>query len=177
VAKTDASITAEDEMLPLLQPLLADRFHLTMHRATRQLSAYALTVGPNGPKLEAADPGSNGLPFKKASKSGGGHIQSDNLTMPQFADILSRRLSYPVLDRTGLRGAYRVKLEWDAGNNGAKPDKAEKAKPGSSPLDTNTDRPSIFTALHDQMGLRLQATKAPAEILVIDHIDKTPAEN
>ncbi len=107
VAKTDAPVTGEDKMLPLLQPLLAERFHLAMHHATKQLPAYVLTVGTNGPKFEAADAGGAGLPFKKANKSGGARIRSAHLTMPQFAEILSRRMGYPVLDMTGLAGAYR----------------------------------------------------------------------
>jgi uncharacterized protein (TIGR03435 family) len=170
VAKTDAAVTDEDEMLPLLQPLLADRFHLAMHRDTRQLPAYVLMVGTNGPKFEAADAGGTGPPFKKANKSNGARIHSEHLTMPQFAEILSRRLGYPVLDRTGLAGAYRVTLEWAAENKVTKPGKTGKAE-------LDTDRPSIFAALHDQMGLRLQARKAPVEVFVIDHIEKIPTAN
>jgi uncharacterized protein (TIGR03435 family) len=170
LAETDPPVTGEDQMLPLLQPLLAERFRLAMHRDTKQLRAYVLTVGTNGPKFEAADAGGTGLPFKKANKSGGARIHSAHLTMPQFAEILSRRLGYPVLDRTGLAGAYSVTLEWAAENKVTKPGKTGKAEP-------DTDRPSIFTALHDQMGLRLQARKAPVEIFVIDHIEKTPTAN
>jgi uncharacterized protein (TIGR03435 family) len=176
VARTDAPVTGEDEMLPLLQPLLAERFHLSMHRGTRQLNAYVLTVGTNGPKLEAADADGTGLPFKKANKSGGARIHSGHMTMPQFAEILSRRLGYPVLDMTGLAGAYRVTLEWAAENNVTAGNKVTKPGKTSEPK-PDTDRASIFTALHDQMGLRLQARKAPVEIFVIDHIDKTPTAN
>ncbi len=170
VAKTDAKVTGEEKMLPLLQLLLADRFHLEMHREPKQRPAYVLMVGTNGPKFEAADAGGTGLPFKKASKSSGGGIHSANLTMPKFAEILSLRLAYPVLDQTGLAGSYRVTLEWAAESKVTKPGKTDKAPP-------DTDRPSIFTALRDQMGLRLQARKAPVEIFVIDHIEKTPTAN
>ncbi len=175
VAKTDGSATGEDEMLPLLRPLLAERFHLAMHRETKQLPAYVLTVGTNGPKLEAADAGGTGLPFKKANKSSGARIHSARLTMPEFAEILSRRLGHPVLDRTGLAGAYRVTLEWAGENKAPKPGKTDKAKPDTAKPDP--DRPSIFTALHDQLGLRLQARKAPVEIFVIDRIEKTQTAN
>jgi uncharacterized protein (TIGR03435 family) len=170
VAKTDGSVTGEDEMLPLLQPLLVERFRLAMHRETRQLPAYFLMVGTNGPKFEAADAGGAGLPFKTANKSGGTRIHSAHLTMPEFAEMLSRRLGHPVMDRTGLAGPYRVTLEWAAETKVKKPGKTDKAEP-------DRDRPSIFTALHDQMGLRLQARKAPVQIFVIDHIEKTPTAN
>src|SRR5258708_28440494 len=69
VAKTDASVTVEDEMLPLLQPLLAKRFHLAVHHETKQLRAYVLMVGTNRPKFEAADAGGAGLPVQKGNKS------------------------------------------------------------------------------------------------------------
>src|SRR5258708_37494414 len=69
VAKTDASVIAEDEMLPLLQPLLAERFHLAVHHETKQLRAYVLMVGTNRPKFEAADAGGAGLPVQKGNKS------------------------------------------------------------------------------------------------------------
>jgi uncharacterized protein (TIGR03435 family) len=172
VAKTDASIAKQDEMLPLLQPLLADRFRLVLHRETRQLPAYVLTVGRNGPKLEPAEDSAAAMPFKKANKSGGARIHAPSLTMPQFAEILSRRLGHPVRDMTGLTGAYAVTLAWadDTEKKREKPGKPGKSQPVK-------DRPSVFTALQDQLGLRLEARKAPVEIFVIDHIEKTPSAN
>jgi uncharacterized protein (TIGR03435 family) len=172
VAKTDTPAAGDDEMRPLLQGLLGERFHLTLHRETRQLPAYALAVAKNGPKLEAAANDGAGLPFKKANKAGGKNIVADHLTMTQFAEVLSHRLSRPVQDRTGLSGAYRVRLEWaaDDKNKALKPGKRDRAKPAS-------DLPSIFTALKDQMGLRLDAQKAKVELLVIDHVDRNPAAN
>jgi uncharacterized protein (TIGR03435 family) len=170
IAKTDAPLAGEDDILPLLQPLLAERFHLALHRETKELRAYVLLVGKNGPKLEAADGGAEGLPFKKANKSSGARIDSARLTMPRFAEILARRLGYPVRDMTGLAGAYRVTLVWAAEDNVVKPGKPHNAKPAQ-------DRPSIFTALQEQMGLRLEVRKAPVEIFVIDHIDRTPTAN
>jgi uncharacterized protein (TIGR03435 family) len=170
IAKTDAPTAGEDEMRPLLQGLLAERFRLTLHRETRQLPSYVLTVAKNGPKLEAAADGGADLPFKKANKTGGKNIVADRLTMPQFAEILSHRLSHPVQDRTGLSGAYRVRLEWAAEDKAPKPGKPDKAKPAP-------DSQSIFTALRDQMGLRLDGHKAQVEFLVIDHVDRAPIAN
>jgi uncharacterized protein (TIGR03435 family) len=170
VAKTDAPNVGEDEMRPLLQGLLAERFQLRLHRETRQLPAFVLTVAKNGPKLEAAADDGADLSFKKANKTSGTNIVADHLTMAQFAEILSHRLSRPVLDKTGLSGAYRVRLEWGAEDKTQKPGKPDKAKPTS-------DLPSIFTALSDQMGLRLDTQKSRVELLVIDHIDRTPIAN
>src|SRR5260370_33190311 len=141
-----------------------------MQRRSKQLPAYVLTVGTNGPKFEAAEAGGTGMPFKKANKSGGARIHSTHLTMPEFAEILSRRLGHPVLDRTGLAGAYPVTLGWAAENKATKPGKTGKAEP-------DTDRPPIFTALHDQMGLRPQPRKAPGDIFVIAPNEKTPPAN
>jgi len=171
VGKTDAPEAAENEIRPLLQSLLAERFRLTLHRETRQLPAYVLTVAKNGPKLEPAAEGSQ-VPFKKANKTGGKNIVADRLTMPQFAEILSHRLSRPVQDKTGLSGTYRVRLEWAAQekDNALKPAKPARVK-------RTSDSPSIFTALQDQMGLRLDARKAQVELLVIDHVEKTPTAN
>jgi uncharacterized protein (TIGR03435 family) len=169
-AKLDTPVADKDEMLPLLQPLLAERFRLAFHHETKQLPAYVLTVGKNGSKLEAANDGGAELPFKKANKSGGTRIHSAHLTMPQFAELLSRRLGRPVKDMTGLTGAYRVNLEWAADDTREKPSKPDKAQ-------RDKDGPSIVTALQEQMGLRLEVRKAPVEILVIDHVDKNPTAN
>jgi len=170
VGKTDDPTAGEGEMRRLLQSLLAERFRLTLHRENRQLPAYVLTIANNGPKLEAAADDGADLSFKKANKTGGKNIVADRLTMPQFAEILSHRLSHPVQDKTGLSGAYRVRLEWAAEDKTTKPGKPDKAKPA-------TDSPSIFTALKDQMGLRLDRHKVQVEFLVIDHVDRVPLAN
>jgi uncharacterized protein (TIGR03435 family) len=167
IGKTNDPTAGEDEMRPLLQRLLVERFHLKLHRESRQLAAYVLTIAKNGPKLESAADDGASLSFKKANKTAGKNIVADRLTMPQFAEILSHRLSHPVQDKTGLSGAYRVRLEWAAEDKTPKPGKPDKAK--AAP-----DSPSIFTALRDQMGLRLDAHKAQVEFLVIDHVDRIP---
>jgi uncharacterized protein (TIGR03435 family) len=170
IAKTDAPVAREEEMRPLLQALLAERFRLAQHRETKEFSGYALTIARNGPKLEPAGDSSATLPFKKANKTGGTKIAAEHLTMAQLAEILSRRLRRPVRDVTGLEGVYRVALHW-AGENPA----GKQAKPDKTKL--NRDLPSVFTALQEQLGLRLDAEKARGEILVIDHIDRTPTAN
>lgn len=173
VAKTVAPVANQEEMLPLLQPLLAERFRLAMHRETKELPAYVLRVARNGPKMESADSSGVTMPFKKANKSNGTRVHSPNLTMPQFAGILSRRLGQPVRDMTGLTGGYRVTLEWAADEKVSKPGRT--TKPGKTRRDA--DLPTIFTALQNQLGLRLESRKAPVDIFVIDHVEKTPAGN
>jgi uncharacterized protein (TIGR03435 family) len=109
-------------------------------------------VGTNGPKLEAADAGDTDLPFKEANKSVGGRIHSAHMTVPQLAEMLARRLSRPVLDRTGLAGAYRVTMEWAA---------ESKVNKAAKPFD-----------LH-----RSQARNAPIEVVVIDRVEEIPTAN
>ena len=121
-------------------------------------------VAKNGPKLQPTDAGSD-MPFKKANKDKGTRIVAEHLTMPQFAEILSRRLRHPVQDATGLTGAYRVSLDW-AGDD----QKDKTSKPGKQTA--TGDLPSIFTALQEQMGLRLESRKTQVATLVIDHVDK-----
>jgi len=170
VAKTDAPVAHEEQMRPLLQVLLAERFHLAQHRETKELPGYVLTVARDGPKLQPAADGAADLAFKKANKTRGTKIDAEHLTMPQFAEILSLRLGRPVRDMTELAGSYRVALNWSADDPAEKPGKPDKTKPTG-------DLPSIFTALKDQMGLRLDAQKSQGEILVIDHVDRTPIAN
>jgi uncharacterized protein (TIGR03435 family) len=170
IAKTDAPLAGEEEMRPMLQDLLAERFGLKIHRETRELPALVLTVAKGGPKLQPSDGDGDPPPFKKANKTNIARVAGAHLTMPQFADILSRRISRPVLDKTGLTAAYRVKLEWTPDTPNAKAERPNKTKPAR-------DLPSIFEAIKGQLGLRLDSQKAQLEILVIDHVDRTPTAN
>ena len=81
--------------------------------------------------------------------------------MSRFAEVLSRQMDLPVVDRTGLTGAFNLKLEW---------------MPETSKPDPTDSRPSVFTALQQQLGLRLESRKTPIEMLVIDHAER-PSEN
>ena len=164
--------TEIDPMTLMLQSLIEDRFHLKMRHETRQLPAYVLTVAKGGPKMEAAETGAGTLPYKKATKSAGTRINAQRLTMAELAEMLSRRMGYPVRDMTGLTGAYRVALEWAAENKVQKPDKGKPAKDTAG----GKDRPSIFTALQEQLGLKLESAKGPVEVLVVDSVQK-PSEN
>ena len=85
--------------------------------------------------------------------------------MQLIAEILSRQMDFPVVDRTELEGVFNLKLEWD-------PESGKPARPDAAP----ENRPSIFTAIQEQLGLRLRAQKAPVDVLVIDHAE-APTEN
>ena len=157
VAKA-APDTPRPEMLRMLQALLIERFKIQMHREPREMSHFVLTVGKGGSKLQ---PGKEGA-MPTAGTGGLSSIRQPNLTMLMLGVLISRfELRAPVLDSTGLPGRYDVKLEWSPAN--ARPD----APPG----------PSIFTAVQEQLGLRLESRKGPVEVMVIDHAEKNPVEN
>jgi uncharacterized protein (TIGR03435 family) len=120
-----------------------------------------LEVAKNGPKLEKAEGG------ESTTNSGRGLLDARNTTMDRFAEVLSRQMDLPVVNRTGLEGVFNLKLEWT-------PESAKQIKPGAD--GAAMEGPSIFTAIQQQLGLRLRSQKTPVEILVIDHAEK-PSEN
>jgi uncharacterized protein (TIGR03435 family) len=119
----------------MLQTLLAERFQLALHRDTKPLMAYVLEVRKNGPKLEKGD----GQGSK--TNSGRGTIAAANTMMDRFAEILSRQMDLPIVNRTGLDGVFNVKLEWT-------PESAKSAKPADAGA---LEGPSIFTAIREQL--------------------------
>jgi uncharacterized protein (TIGR03435 family) len=157
VAKFPPAASREQIAL-MLQTLLADRFKLKLHHETKELPVYALIVVKNGPKLQVSV-SSGQAEFNLAP----GRISGKAASMSAFADRLSARvqLSRPVLDLTGLKDTYDFILEW---------------APDSVQTD-DASGPSVFTAIQEQLGLKLEARKHPVEILVIDHADKVPSEN
>jgi uncharacterized protein (TIGR03435 family) len=138
---------------PLLQELLQQRFHLAVHRETRDLPGYALTVAKGGPKLQ---PGSGATEQIYILPNG---IRGQALPLPLFAALLSRPVGRPVADRTNIQGNYNIRLEY------------------APTTATDSELPSIFTALQEQLGLRLEPQKVPVEMLIIDHADRIPTEN
>jgi uncharacterized protein (TIGR03435 family) len=148
------------EQLPLmLQALLADRFKLTLHRETKELPVYALTVAKGGPKFKTSETASG---ITTNSNRTQWHVVAKG-SMERFAEFLTREAGRPVLDKTGLTGTYEMTLDWA-------PDGAPVAN-DAAPL------PSLFTALQEQLGLKLVFTKGPVETLVVDHVDRIPTEN
>jgi uncharacterized protein (TIGR03435 family) len=172
----------------MLQVVLADRLHLTFHRETKELPVYALVIAKNGVKLHKSKPGDtypNGLkgpdglpggPTSMRIKPGEVIIQAR--PVESLAWALSRLLGRTVLDKSGLEGNYDITLRGtpDEGQGGMlKGPEGSQQGADSAPLPESSG-PSIFAALQEQLGLKMESQKSPREILVIDHIDK-PSEN
>jgi len=171
VAKAEGKADA-DQVREMLQSLLAERFELKFHRDTRELPVYALVVGKSGPKMELSD--SQGRANNSMMKFGRSQIEAQGMSMPQLAQTLSLSLGRTVIDKTGINGNYNFKLEWmpEAGQTTG-PAGADKLS-NDPPLDPSL--PSIFTAVQEQLGLRLESQKGPVEVFVIDSASK-PKEN
>jgi uncharacterized protein (TIGR03435 family) len=152
-AKMDPSATP-DQVRSMLQSLLQERFHLGFHRATKNRSGYALVIDKNGPKfVERKNPGL-GLGM------GRGHLTGLGASMEMLANELSSQLESPIVNQTGLNGIYNFTLTWT-------PDE----------LTSDAAGPSVFSALKEQMGLKLvQVKEVPVEELIIDHVER-PSEN
>jgi len=133
----------------MLQTLFADRFHLKLHQETRILPAYDLVLAKGGSKLQPSH--SNG----KTIGAGDTHFNAEGLTTPLIAEELSHYAGRIVVDKTNLTGRYDLKLRWS---------------PDDAPA-TDNSAPSFFTALQEQLGLKLEPAKDPIPVLVIDHID------
>jgi uncharacterized protein (TIGR03435 family) len=148
------------------QAVLRDRFGLILRAETRELPVYALTVAKGGQKLSPPTVANHGV-FLQAR--GTQLIASGpGATLKMLAESLARELGRPVTDETGLDGPYNFKLEWTRDSPAGPPSPDE---PVSAP-----GGPTIFTALTEQLGLRLESRKGPVPVYVIEKIDK-PGEN
>jgi len=149
-AKAERRVTEEQCRL-MVQSLFDDRFKLRLHRETKKVSAYALVAGKRGPRLPAVGRVTINGAVKQAASE---RELPEGWTMSRLANYLAsvRAVSRPVLDRTGLKGIHGLTLNY-------------------STVDGD-DRPDVFTALQEQLGLRLQAVNAPIETIVIDHVEK-----
>ncbi|MGC2637585.1 MAG: TIGR03435 family protein [Acidobacteriaceae bacterium] len=174
----------------MLQALLADRFQLKVHNESRELPVFALIVVKGGPKFHASDPPPAEMvqPDQAAQDSGkpnphgeGTWMRSDSKhaelkayrsTMESLASILSNQSETGgrfVIDKTGLAGVYDYSLQW------VPEYLAANAKALNSSADAGPAGPTLFTALEDQLGLKLESQKAPVEIVVVDHVEEPSA--
>lgn len=148
-----------EQQQQMWRKLLAERFHLVFHRETRQLPVYAIRIAKDPPMLKPAEPDESTNTGN--SGSGGQRIlKFRNMSMSGFALNMNWYVDRPVIDQTSLRGNYDFTLKWTF-------DDTEPHDPDSAP--------SLFTAIREQTGLKLDAIKGPAEVLVIDRIDRPSA--
>jgi uncharacterized protein (TIGR03435 family) len=212
---------SQDQVPEMMQALLADRFKLTVHRASKENPIYALVVAKSGPKLKESPPDdptapatevagpstdtslrisgdpqkgmtvSNGLgsgTVKMTMANGAMHMESQKMSMAQFAEALTRFMDHPVMDMTGIKGNYQMALDLSmedmmnaarsAGMQVPPPGGGMGGMGGRGPAEGASEPggSSLFISVQ-QLGLKLEARKAPVDLIVIDHLEKIPTEN
>jgi uncharacterized protein (TIGR03435 family) len=156
-ARPEEGVTlTHEELQPLLQNLLQQRFHLVTHRELRMVRGYGLVVAKGGAKLQASK---GDHPPGYRVYVGPSRLEGLNWSTQNLAAMLQPAAGLPVVDKTGIAGGYDIKLGFAAD------------------LATDSSLPSLFTALRETLGLKLQAQKVPVEMLVIDHVDRFPTPN
>jgi uncharacterized protein (TIGR03435 family) len=164
----------QKQMQAMVQKLLADRFKLTFHRDKRDLAVYVITVASGGPKMTKTTAGPDdptGFGFR-----GLGDLTVRNLTMKDFATWMqSGVMDKPVVDQTELSGRYDFQLKWT-------PDESQFGQFRGTgavvppPPDDPKAPPNLYTAIQEQLGLKMGPAKFPDDVIVIDHVEK-PSEN
>jgi uncharacterized protein (TIGR03435 family) len=162
-AKSDGPATWA-QRTAMVGTLLADRFHLKVHRETRDLPVYRIEIAKGGPKLAAAKP--EGPDHRWGTSVDRGLLDMRGTDMRNLVFWLSSQLDQPILDSTGLTGTYDLRLEWNQ-------DELTAGKAGDAPA-ANSDLP-ILSAMELELGLKIVATKGPVEVLVIDHVERASA--
>jgi bla regulator protein blaR1 len=162
VTAKPADAANTDQVKAMIQALLKERFQLQFHRETKELPTYALVVAKGGAKFHEAEAIPEGANQPKGSRASmeRGRFSLDRAPVLALANQLGQILGRSVIDKMELTGTYDFKLEWT-------PEDGGRDNPAQS--DTGV---SIFTALQDQLGLKLEATKGPVEILVVERAEK-----
>ncbi|HEY1304189.1 MAG TPA: TIGR03435 family protein [Vicinamibacterales bacterium] len=153
-------VPAPGRLQAMMRTLLADRFHLAVHRETRRLTAYAL-VRDGAPKFKLSSAADRPAP-NPFSMSAAGKLTGRQVTTAMLAKVLASQLTRSVEDMTGLDGVFDLTLEWAT-------DSADTA--------ADPSRPSLFTAIREQLGLRLEPRQRDVDVVVVDHVDLVPTAN
>jgi uncharacterized protein (TIGR03435 family) len=155
-AKPDGDKALSDEQFrEALQQLLKERLHLAFHRETKMMEGYRLVVGKGDPRLK---PSKSGFPGRTQLDKDGSY--ASNVTLEDFSSALSSLVLHdPVVDETGIKGSFEINLKFAPNEN------------------EDSSLPSIFTAVQEQLGLKLERAKVPVEMIVVDHVDREPTDN
>ncbi len=146
-----------EQAASMLRVLLEERFHLKTHRESVEMNYYALAIGKNGTKLKELIPGEP-IPAPKFGPDRPPSTLMTNGTVADFAAFLAKTMGRPILEKTGLTGRFHILIQYTP---------PASAEPG----------PDIFTAVQEQLGLKLEPQKGPVEILKVDSADKVPTDN
>ena len=200
VARVPAGATAEQARL-MMQSLLADRFKLSVHHSSKDQPVYALLVAKNGPRLKESveDPNAAAAPPNPAAPPKGAmsmmmtpggrmRLKSDALTMSRLTDMLASQLDRPVIDATELTGKYDIVLDFApdmaamqakmaAMGVGMPPGAMGEGGGHDAAGSGDSQNATLFTALPEQLGLRLESRKGPVDLIVVDAVERTPTEN
>jgi len=166
------SAVGDDQLMLMLRRLLADRFQLKVHRENKEVPGYALVAGKNGLKLHEVQ-----VVGKGWLRNGSGSIDGQEISVSRLAEILSGRLRRPVVDLTGINGVFDIKLNWTPDPGMAKNSAEAKESPAAVDAKSDSSGQSIFSALQEQLGLRLEARKVTGEIIVVDMWRGRPKTN
>jgi uncharacterized protein (TIGR03435 family) len=176
-AKSDSAVDDQLHALPteqarhqkqlMVQALLADRFQLKAHQETRELPVFTLVVAKGGPKFKPSDLGGTSIGTTTGTAGSRIHVQGSDNTIELLAREIAQQLGRVVVDKTGIDARYDLTLRWT-------PD--DRPTPMLNGASDPNAPPDIFTAIQEQLGLKLESTKGPVPVLVIDHIER-PSPN
>ncbi|HUB51983.1 MAG TPA: TIGR03435 family protein [Terracidiphilus sp.] len=191
----DAKIAADDvakfkdlkpaERWAMMLPVFEDRFGLKFHHETKEITQYVLVVAKGGLKMKEAAPGetyANGIKTQSGAAGGAGmmrmgpgELTGQAVPIENLLRFLSFQFHSPVLDKTGLTGKYDMNLTWAPDESEGMMRPPDGGAGAGNPAPPASTGPSIFTALEEQLGLKLEAHKEPGDVIVIDHIEQPSA--
>jgi len=170
VAKPEGAVPQSDAgtatMRAMVRALLADRFHLMIHKESKEMPVYAMVVGKSGPKLKESTPEAKG----PSMRMGMGTLEGTKVKISMLARALSGQLGRTVTDATGLTGDYDIKLQFAPEPGGMMMKGPAGEHPEAPPADS--DRPTLTAAIQEQLGLKLEARKEQVETIVVDSAEK-----
>ena len=175
----------KDQLPAMLQALLAERFKLNAHKETHLAPGYSLVVDKNGPKVRESEPNLNAADKRAGTTLFRSSLEVSGfkgaMTIARFARLLSGNLGSPVEDLTGLTGKYDIDVSWARDTGLEKAGQFAQAMAqsglGGAGASTSSGLADVFTALRETLGLRLEARKVQVEVVVIDHVERVPAQN